>query len=190
MNPKIIGISGKAGAGKDTTASLIMMQLENANSYISISRYSFADPLKRVCSELYGVPLEFFHNREKKEIKNPFWNLTPREMAQKVGTDIVRTHMDGDHWIKLAEKKFTGTSGIILISDVRFPNEAEWIRKQGGVLVNIYRDSIEEFDGQEHESENALKDYKFDFNIDNSYSLEILNHNIMPIVHWIKEIRR
>lgn len=152
---KLIGIHGHAGAGKDTVASYI--QSRHQNCYIE----SFAAPLKRVCAAAFGLNVEEFYNREWKE-EETFWGTTPRKIAQFVGTEMFRdvindliTKGSNSHWINLLEARLTGVSfppegeghyepgDTVIIPDVRFQDEANWIWANGGIIISLLRDGCE-----------------------------------------------
>lgn len=145
---QLIGISGHAGSGKDTVARYIQ------EKYKDVWIEHFADPLKRACAEAFGIPLEWFHEPELKETET-FWGVTPRKIAQFVGTEMFRDlapKLHGRaHWIKLLDSRLTGLScppsgyaayapgETILIPDVRFQDEADWIQQSNGILLHIHR---------------------------------------------------
>lgn len=151
---KLIGISGHAGVGKDTVAAWICKNYENCYGE------SFAEPLKRACAAAFGLPIEWFNDREMKEEETP-WVVTPRKIAQFVGTEMFRTvvaNLYGEftysHWIRLMEMRLTGQSAppadqgfyepgdCVIIPDVRFQDEADWIQSNGGILIDIRRDGF------------------------------------------------
>lgn len=151
---KLIGIHGHAGVGKDTVAAYI--QTRHQDCYIE----SFAAPLKRACAAAFGLNLEEFNNREWKE-QETFWGTTPRKIAQFVGTEMFRGQISGlytptqSHWVRLLEARLTGIScppagegnyepgETVIIPDVRFQDEADWIWANGGIVVHLTRDGCE-----------------------------------------------
>lgn len=152
---QLIGITGHAGSGKDTVASYI--QKKYKNTYIE----HFADPLKKACAAAFGIPENWFYDRELKEQETP-WAVSPRKIAQFVGTEMFRTvvtNLYGEftysHWIRLLEMRLTGVShppegegyyssgDTIIIPDVRFQDEAEWIQQNRGIILRITRKGFE-----------------------------------------------
>jgi hypothetical protein len=148
---KLIGIHGHAGVGKDTAAAWICQNYENCYGE------AFAKPLKAACAAAFGLPIEHFNDPELKE-QETFWGISPRKIAQFVGTEMFRTVVHklydenvSSHWINLLQARLTGESAppaeegfyepgdTVIISDVRFQDEAEWIWKNGGVILNILR---------------------------------------------------
>lgn len=146
--PKLIGITGHAGAGKDTAASYAQ------DHFSGIYIHAFADALKKACAELFGVSGDKFYDRLEKETIVSDWGVTPRMMAQFVGTELVREHMwkllkgdTDDFWIRrlvisLQNWNYTDDS-IVIVPDVRFQNEFDWIISNGGYILHLTRPGFE-----------------------------------------------
>jgi hypothetical protein len=115
----------------------------------------FADTLKCICVPIGGVPYHILaglttETRVQRESAiawlNPsFWHktLSGRELLEVIGTELFR-QLDPQFWIKLANRRISEFRycGIkVVISDVRFKNEAEMIRASGGTLIILARDS-------------------------------------------------
>lgn len=176
---KIIGLTGLAGCGKDTVAEMIK------DSYGGkVKLYALADPLKQACSIAFGIPVENFYDIEKKEVVDPFWGITLREMLQKFGTEAMRNTFGVDFWtkrathfIKYADKHDTD---LLIITDIRFDNEAQWIEDQNGVLIFIDRDiPIEDKHGHASEQGVAVEP---DYTIDNNGDLSDLRLAVSEII--------
>ena len=180
----IIGISGKKGSGKDTFAKLLQNQLELATCK-TVKIDSFAANLKYCCALISGQPNYVFHNQNMKDNKACFLNLTNRELMQKFG-DLTRS-LDKDIWIKsLFSKYLDNPPEYLIVSDVRFKNEAAHINKLGGILIRIESDRVKE---NYHISETELDNYpNFDLEITNnkSESLEQLKNKAKEVVEYIK----
>lgn len=153
---------------------------------------AFALPVKKSCIEKYGLTNEHFFG-DLKETKDPFWNITPREIMQYEGTEIGRMNMNGlfpnigqDFWIKTMEKYLLENKDIdIAVTDCRFQNEVDFIHKMGGIVVKINRKSMDQSKNQfdNHNSELEIDNIKnFDYIINNDYDLqtmfEFLDHII------------
>lgn len=156
----IIGLAGKKQSGKST----ITRYLQQEYGFIEVS---WAAPLKEVIGkQLFGLSHEqLYGSEEEKEAKDPRWGLSPREILQIVGTDLFRKNFRGDFWVHLGKLRIDNllkntTYSQIVVSDCRFPNECKAIEELGGVNVRIVREDKD--DGDEHESETALDNYKFD----------------------------
>lgn len=187
---QLIGISGHAGVGKDTVARYIQ------EKYKDVWIEHFADPLKRACAEAFGIPIDWFHEPELKE-QETFWGVTPRKIAQFVGTEMFRDvvpklygKLTHSHWVIALSDRLTGKAAppsgqdfyapgeTILIPDVRFQDEADWIWNNGGLVLHIQRKGYEGKVGiQGHASEvgykpNTMADVAKHWVIYNDFSLE------------------
>lgn len=143
--PRLIGLAGVAGSGKDTVASFIKAHASLANFDVPVQTYAFADPLKKGCSEMFGIPLDHFYDRERKEKEHDFWDYSPRWMLQHVGTNLIRRGIDEDFWIKRADwewNDYQERKCIFVVTDIRFENEAEWVRNRGGEVWHITRPEL------------------------------------------------
>ncbi|TGE29803.1 deoxynucleotide monophosphate kinase family protein [Hymenobacter metallicola] len=197
--PKIIGLSGRRGSGKDTVANLIkyltLQQdypgvwadqsldffLSNAHTWVSpYTCRSFAGKLKKFAQELTGH-MDVYSQAGKTTFLSE-WGMTVGELLQKLGTDAIRDGLHKDAWILAC---FAGMEEDqkYIITDCRFPNEAEAIRARGGLLLRIEGDPLkQQGDGtrdDSHPSETALDDYPyFDAIIDNSGTLDQLKGHV------------
>ena len=137
-NASLIGITGLINSGKDTVANLIIAWRPR-----QLRRYSFARPLKEGVKAMFGWTDEDIENREVKEATDAFWGFSPRKAMQLLGTEYGRNMLRDDLWIKAAERfhqrSEEQTQGTI-ITDVRFENEASWIRSQPNSMLIHVRD--------------------------------------------------
>ena len=171
---QLIGLSGAARSGKDTVGKFL-------EEWHYFKRYAFADPLKKCASEMFGLPLETFYEGDR-EIINEFWGFSPRQMLQLLGTEGGREVFGYDLWTKRAQMEWDthkeaitnsakyvsgqhlqGHNGMV-ITDVRFENEAKFVKDQGGIILHIERPGADGSVGvSNHASEagypDELKDY-------------------------------
>ena len=171
---RLIGLYSHApGSGKSTVAGMIDGEV-----------VSFAAPLKRfVTSIVFGLGYDGFSAvKDRKEDKIPEIGVSPRQMMQTLGTEWGRSCVHPNLWEMLAESQARGliSSGFdVIFDDVRFPNEAEMIRRLGGELWLVDRPGVA-YAG-DHASEGALVDLMPDAVINNSGSLE----DLQAIVHGL-----
>jgi hypothetical protein len=139
---RIIGLTGKAGAGKDTVADYLCERH-------GFARYAMASPLKRML-EVIGVDCT---TRETKELPHPVFGVSPRRFAQTLGTEWGRQTIRDDIWLLCADRAIAEIEdkcrrlhgwayynyGGVVITDIRFDNEAKWLLSRGGLLWEIRR---------------------------------------------------
>lgn len=149
----IVGFGHQMGVGKDTAAELLVKDYEFRNM-------KFADALKSVCCAVFGWEKYQLEDQEFKQTEDKFWEITPRRALQLVGTDAMRNNIRQDIWVKALERRIRSTyHRNYVITDVRFPNEAEAIRRWGGHVIRIDRPGFSSTDPNRHASETALLDY-------------------------------
>lgn len=125
----LIGITGKAGSGKDTVAGYLC-------TVYGFTRYGFADPIKQMLGKI-GVDCWSPH---LKEVPVPWCGVSPRRMAQTLGTDWGRQLIHPDLWLLIAGQYIDHhQEHSVVIPDVRFENEVAWIRAQGGQVWHLHR---------------------------------------------------
>jgi hypothetical protein len=90
--------------------------------------------------------------REWREQVDPWWaerldmpTLTPRWVLQYWGTEVCRRSFHDDIWIASLENKLRNSKDNIVISDCRFPNEIQAIKKAGGQIVWVQRGALPEW---------------------------------------------
>ncbi len=155
----LIGLYSHApGSGKTTVAGMIGLL-----SPCAYRRLSFAEPLKKIVA---GVLDDLGYDGwewvlARKDTKLPDLLLTPRQMLQTLGTEWGRGCVHPDLWVKIAQssqsatKLFFADNCTVTFDDMRFPNEAEMIRRCGGELWLVERPDVV-YDG-DHGSEGALR---------------------------------
>lgn len=190
----------------------------------------FADALKQIASILTGIPVDDF---EKIEVKDSYLNeewdwsnpqgprYKIREFLQRLGTDAIRANLHPNTWVNALfstwkpVKMSQYNPSQWIVTDVRFPNEADAIKKRNGIMIRVNRDicpkcrnsenlhynyiSGEKYESilcnecgtifnekkSQHLSETALDDYNFDYIIENSGTIEDLIEKVKKIL--IKE---
>lgn len=173
--PFLIGLTGYAGSGKDTVREILVRNHE-------FDGIAFADPIRDMLGGLFdscGVSETWMTERELKERDIPALGASYRKLAQTLGTEWGRS-IHPEFWLKIAAAKIEMYRGYqckgVVISDVRFPNEAEWVRAQGGVIWKILRPGVEPV--RAHASEDLIASLPYDYVIDNSGSIEGLPHAV------------
>ena len=181
---RVLGLAGRKGHGKDTFAKLL---LQHDKRY---RRIAFADELKTICCLVYGIgrprfddpfekerplayPIELDKQIERlrevaklPEIK-PRGRVakTPRQILQFIGTDYIRA-VKPTYWVDfvidtIEQEKDKDVRFVI--TDARFPNEADRIRNIGGHVLRLERLAKQDDPVAEHASENL--DFAPDFTL-------------------------
>ena len=157
----LIGIGHKARQGKDTFANAI-----RSASPKDTKVYSFANELKLYCRDNHEALVKAYPFVELDQKPDPIYGYT--KMLQYVGTEVERKK-DPNCWVKKVSDRIDKENPeVSVISDVRFPNEANWIKSKGGILIKILRlmpdgsNYIDPSRDPNHASEISLDNYPFD----------------------------
>ena len=171
--PAILGISGKKYSGKSSVAKIIKEEIL-PNKKVAIM--SFADSLKGECVLAIRTVLKDFNYEELEANKETY-----RGLLQWWGTDFRRKLFGKDYWVNTIEKvieKYNYEADLIIIPDVRFANEFEWIKEvHGGQVIYIDRIFNPKSKGDSHISENLFDMVYFRqrcITLENAFSLGML----------------
>lgn len=156
----IIGIAGKAGVGKDSLAHALSWRF-------SLVHTSFAAPLKKML-EVIGLNRKDFDNNERKEMHIPAYGTSYRRLLQTLGTEWGRSHHP-DFWVQVAARDWLSHNFGAVYSDVRFENEASWIRSLGGSIIHLEGPDrrLLSSDARSHASELGIAFVEGDWRIQN-----------------------
>lgn len=130
--PCVIAISGAAGSGKSTAADYLVRM----HGY---ERVKFAGPLKDMCRAI-GMTESQIEGEHKERPFDWLQGKTPRHAMQTLGTEWGRKCMGEHFWIGLWERAANDVldgGGRVVVDDCRFANEADAVRKLGGVVVRL-----------------------------------------------------
>lgn len=145
---QIVGIAGYIGAGKTTAAQALVRDC-------GFVRVRFAGPLKAMLAAL-GLTPEQLDGAEKERPCDILCGRTPRHAQQTLGTEWGRQIVGDDIWINAWEASACaaldyGDAKGVVADDVRFANEADRIRRLGGIVVAVSRPGVTRSSG--HASE-------------------------------------
>jgi phosphomevalonate kinase len=134
----LIGLSGKMGCGKDYIANkYIIPYLESKGRKTMI--WSFADQIKVNAMVKYNITYKNVYIEKSK---------FTRTLLQKEGTEFGRDKYGKDIWIKYLDawSEIMGHKNVdaLIITDVRFLNEIEYIKGKKGMIIRIDADDRNE----------------------------------------------
>lgn len=183
---KIIAFGHQKGVGKDTSAGFLNTILRIAAPQLIIKHVSFASKLKDVCYQLYGwaglKPGIYYetHYREKNSPLSLLNGLSPRDLWIGVGNGL--REVWESTWIDYALKGVK--ADIIIVSDLRFENEAIAVREANGTLIKLLRDVPRGTDAAETDLLNWTDWVQI---IDNNGTLDRLNAHMEILAQDILE---
>lgn len=175
--PPIVGITGRKRSGKNAAAdALVAMGYELGG---------FADELKDAALDLDPwisypdvddvISLRLLVDSigwERAKDEHP----DVRRILQRLGTDVVRNR-DPEFWLRAFDRRHQyddGTAPHLVIADVRFDNEAQWVRDRGGIVLEVVRPSLAD-DGDTHASEAGVSQELVDCVVANNTTVDGLH---------------
>lgn len=200
--PRLIGLTGLARSGKDTTGRILIEQYD-------YQRFGFADAVKSMALALNPyIPAQSFGELEAglsqglhrlaDFVAELGWedaksNPEVRRFLQVLGTEGVRAHFGDEAWVDLLKEQLVTydndpmmTSGGFewnqeraVITDVRFPNEADAVHRLGGVMWRVERPGVEE---GTHASEALVNSLEVDMIIRNNGTIEDLVQHVKMVM--------
>lgn len=211
----LIGISGKIKSGKDTVGE--MLYNLGCIEY-SIYKYSFADSLKKIVASIVDCDYNSLNNQEfkasyipnfikitkdgiithivpnskifYKDIFRTYEVVTYREALQFFG-DKFRSEYGQDFWIRMLKSDLMYEEpSFNIITDVRYKNEADFIKSNKGILIRVDRSEVQTPKNiSSHSSEMELDNYpNFDYIIENNGTLEELESKVQLVYKSIKNL--
>lgn len=154
----LIGLVGFIGSGKGTIADILTKKH-------NFTKLSFADTLKDATAVIFGWPRHLLEgdtdeSRTFREQKDEWWSdrfgydFTPRLALQMMGTEAGREVFHSDIWLRSLERRMELYPNVV-IADVRFPNEIDFIQSKGGFIVRIQRGNKPEWYDDALDANNA-----------------------------------
>ena len=185
---KLIGITGRAGAGKDTAGGYLRDFInsrkwrrdrvaglpadDNLMNHFAM-RDSIAEPLRDMAAQFSFTRSQITDRELKEQMVAELQYYSPRSFMQKMG-DMLRREFGADVLLKMLVNRMEPRR-FYIITDVRTDDEAAFIRARGGAVIEIERD-IAGLTGEagKHRTELGVDPELVDWYIDNNGSLEQL----------------
>lgn len=202
--PTILCISGWKNSGKDTVANYL-------RDNFGVTRLGFADPLKDMVSDLFGVKRRLMDDQAEKEQPIMYMPVQAKDGFSKIVTDFMvkefkredtriaekevywtpralcilvgscMRSVNPDFWVEKAVAK-TEPGKVYAIADCRYKNEIEAIKRTGANVVSI---RVNRFDTSPSAdpSERDLDDYPFDIVLNNKTTIEEFLSSVEDMYH-------
>lgn len=192
--PKLLGIAGKSGVGKDTLANHLNLKISKSKTF------SLAYPLKKAAAALFDLDLMNFESPNLKESDENYWDTTPRAMLQWLGTQLVRDSMEDlmpgigkGFFVELLYKRILAANhfngiDLAIVTDVRFEAEAQFILRNGGTIIHLTRNAAPLPNGFKAHPSESFDFYELAktelgiFHVGNDSSLEVLYENVINLL--------
>lgn len=184
----IIGLSGYATAGKDALGRFLV----DDHGYV---RYSFADVL-RECLYALNPVVDLMGGgfiRVRQIVDAIGWDRAKtendeiRRLLQALGTEVGRNILGENLWVDAVFRKIEANGDkLVVITDVRFPNEAHAVKDHGGYVVRIQRPGVTAIN--DHPSETSLDDWDFDYRVSNEGELHHLRRAASKLAEGIDHL--
>jgi hypothetical protein len=189
--PKVFGVYGKKGTGKDFVARVAEGVIRQRYMPCEVARFALADPIKDYCINALGIPrnLAYGTDEQKNTPTSYVWEkmpfkakksgpMTVRDVLQVVGTELGRDVWSRELWVEAMRARIARYAvdseprrAYVLVTDCRFPNEVEAVRRWGGRIWRI--DGPQRIAGESkvdsHESERLDTSIPCDDVVDNRY---------------------
>jgi hypothetical protein len=192
---KLIGICGLARHGKDTIASII-------HELYFYQRIAFADAVREVALAInplisyargknaYGMEIGIAYDLLSEYVRRlGGWdeakkNPEVRRLLQRIGTEAGRNIFGENIWLDIVKKRIQDIDYPI-ITDVRFPNEIDYVLKNG-ILIKVVRPNFDNGIGTEHPSEKHVAEFDdADIEITNDGTLDDLKAKIRGLNEYL-----
>lgn len=184
----LIGLMGQKRSGKDTVA----LHLVGRHGF---ARVAFADRLKAAALDLNpyagmvptpGALAPWHPTRLRDVVDARGWEGAKeipevRRTLQRLG--VAMRNVQHDVWVAATMRDVYAAGDDVVVTDVRFPNEAEMVRKMGGYLVRVDRPGLPDDDG--HVSEHAWRSIVPDFVVNNDGDLEDLRFAVYDLMDFV-----
>ncbi len=185
-----IAICGKANTGKNTVSKLILRELRNkfrGKKTLSHEYIAFADPIKAMIRLMFPTLPEKYltgsSSNRAEIIPGAFKEgvpLTVRQLLIDLGTGVGRSYKESiwldafDHTFEKMQRK-----SVVIVTDVRFPNEFDHLKRLGFYQLRLLRDSHTVINHASETKQDSIPDEDFDYVLNNNGTLKDLKGEVI-----------
>ena len=192
----LIGVTGKKRSGKDTLAQALIGA--------GFVRVAFADPIRALAyaldplvwveaDEQYLLPpaVRFLGRGSSHRlawlVDVVGWEAAKntrevRRTLQRLGADAGRAVLGESVWLDLGMTAALRHPDVV-ITDVRFPDEADAVRTAGGLVVRVTRPGVTSTDT--HATETAMDGYPVDVELINDTTIDALHAAALTLIRGV-----
>jgi len=181
--PKFIAVSGHFQSGKDSVGQMIVEELAKIGKHAQIIK--FADGVREIAKTYFkwdgNKDADFTDDRTRDPAG---WKnyIGGRTLLQGIGHSYRET-AGKDFWIRQVERGMTEPDTLYVVTDLRYLNEAQWVRGTGGAIIKVHRDG---FEGDSHPSETEMDTPELEelvnTRIYNNHSLDFLRDTTITML--------
>ena len=187
--PLIVGFGHRRRVGKDALADLVWRRLIRMG--VKPARNAFARKLKKEAFRLfgYGGLLEAPHYDNTPELREkvlPALGMSPRDLWIAVGNKL--REVAPDVWIRaVVDSPADRNADILIVTDVRYPNEVDAIHERGGLVVKVTRSAIPEAADVADSALAGMPDADWDLVVANDGDLDALAVHAERVADFVLE---
>lgn len=182
MNAILVGLCGPAGCGKSTVGNVMEREF-------LFTQHAFAAPIKRGLNAMFHWEMQQWDNRAWKESTIDWIGKSPRQLIQTLGTEWGRDLIAPDLWIRIAMRRWgevrASHSPRMVITDVRFDNEAQAIIDAGGSIWRVEREQVTPVTG--HVTEKGISPVLVTGRIRNQGTIADLEFTIFDLMQTLRK---
>lgn len=188
-----IAITGKANTGKNTVSKLLIKELRNqfrGKKTITHQYIAFADPIKAMIRLMFPtLPEKCLTGSSQNRaeiIPGAFKDgkpLSVRQLLIDLGTGVGRSYKE-NIWLDAFDYTFEKVKhkDIVIVTDVRFRNEFDHLKKQGFYQIRLLRNSHTQINHTSETNQDSIRDEEFNYVLDNNGTLSDLKSEVRKII--------
>jgi hypothetical protein len=193
-----IAITGKANTGKNTVGKLLLKGLWGGPSWIGKYKFiAFADPIKQMARLAFPeIPRKWLYGSSKyrsQVIPGAFKDgvpLTVRQLLIDLGNDFGRKYKRSiwiDNFDQALGKIYQKSPELVVVTDCRFRNEFDHLKKLEFFQIRILRDAHAKIDDVSETNQDGILDTEFDAVINNNGTKFQLEAQVNQIISDLKQ---